>query len=342
MKSVKESFLDRVMIAAPCSVSWDSMQGDDRVRFCGLCSRNVYNISEMSRNEAEKLLSDGSKKCLRLYRRADGTVMTNNCPVGLRKLQKCYRRAAKIAATVLAFCFNLSPSAQAADRHLAGKPTLTNATRVPMGLPPVELPASITGGVPVAPAQMLGRMPRTSIDNAVNSAEFVAGDVYEDSLFANNKNGYDAKLFGDMTGEATWVRPDQIASGVREYGAGSGRNARGPAGDSGKGLIKLNAQMNVDFANMHADKGALDYLDRARRSAAHEDFLLAQAQYQSALNAFDEQANGDSRFRELIQNELAELQERYHLRSGTVVTAPNHTDRQPRGAAAFSMRIRDH
>src|SRR5690348_11198318 len=45
--------LDRIQIASPCEASWDAMNGDDRVRFCGLCEKNVYNLSAMTRDEAE-------------------------------------------------------------------------------------------------------------------------------------------------------------------------------------------------------------------------------------------------------------------------------------------------
>src|SRR5262245_30602687 len=39
--------LARLRIASPCSADWDEMTGDDRVRFCGRCRKNVYNLSEM-------------------------------------------------------------------------------------------------------------------------------------------------------------------------------------------------------------------------------------------------------------------------------------------------------
>jgi Carboxypeptidase regulatory-like domain len=76
--------LDRFRIASPCSANWELMQGDDKVRFCGDCQKNVYNLSSMSRTDAEKLLSSGQSICGRFYRRVDGTVLTEDCPVGLR------------------------------------------------------------------------------------------------------------------------------------------------------------------------------------------------------------------------------------------------------------------
>ena len=95
--------LSQIRIASPCTVSWDSMNGDDRSRFCGQCELNVYNISTMTQSEAEHLIAQKEGRvCLRLYKRADGTVITRDCPVGLAALRK---RAAwmisKIAAAVV-------------------------------------------------------------------------------------------------------------------------------------------------------------------------------------------------------------------------------------------------
>jgi cytochrome c-type biogenesis protein CcmE len=77
--------LDRLQVASPCHVSWGAMQGDARVRFCGVCGKNVFNLSAMSRAEAEALLRREAGICARMYRRTDGTVLTADCPVGVRK-----------------------------------------------------------------------------------------------------------------------------------------------------------------------------------------------------------------------------------------------------------------
>ena len=57
------------------------MRGDDRVRHCGTCNKNVYNLSAMAEQEAAALVArhKGGDLCVRFYRRADGTVMTSNC-----------------------------------------------------------------------------------------------------------------------------------------------------------------------------------------------------------------------------------------------------------------------
>jgi hypothetical protein len=56
------------------------------VRLCAGCDRQVFNLSEMTRDEAEALLATrGIKPCVRFYRRADGTVKTTDCAPGARR-----------------------------------------------------------------------------------------------------------------------------------------------------------------------------------------------------------------------------------------------------------------
>jgi hypothetical protein len=97
--SANKSPLDDLKIASPCSASWNEMYGSDRKRFCGECKLNVYNLSGMTRDEAESLLvnSEGSL-CIRYYRRSDGTVLTKDCPVGWAKV--CHRLSAYATAAL--------------------------------------------------------------------------------------------------------------------------------------------------------------------------------------------------------------------------------------------------
>lgn len=101
--------LDHVRIAAPCSADWDAMVGTERARFCGQCRLNVYNLSGMTRREAEQLIAGSEGRlCVRFYRRADGTILTENCPVGLRALKRRLSRTASAAASaVLSFLAGL-------------------------------------------------------------------------------------------------------------------------------------------------------------------------------------------------------------------------------------------
>lgn len=106
MKEPTTDVLGSLRVASPCPVSWDSMEGDERVRFCRLCSLNVYDFAGMTRAEAEALLlKTEGRLCGRLTRRADGTVLTKDCPVGLRAVRLRATRAAGAAfAALLSLC----------------------------------------------------------------------------------------------------------------------------------------------------------------------------------------------------------------------------------------------
>lgn len=90
--------LNNLKIASPCAANWDEMQGDARKRFCGECKLNVYNLSGMTKSEAENLLNNAEGRlCVRFYQRADGTVLTQDCPVGWAAIKQ------RVSKTVAAF-----------------------------------------------------------------------------------------------------------------------------------------------------------------------------------------------------------------------------------------------
>jgi hypothetical protein len=73
-------------IASPCKAPWENMDGDERVRFCRECNRNVYNLTEMTSREARRIVAEREGRlCVRFYQRADGTVLTTDCPVGAKR-----------------------------------------------------------------------------------------------------------------------------------------------------------------------------------------------------------------------------------------------------------------
>ena len=95
----RKTYLDRLYIATPCSADWESMEGDDRVRFCHLCNLNVYDLSMMTKGQAEALIMQTEGRlCTKFYRRADGSILTQDCPVGFRALR---RRVSHYAGAVL-------------------------------------------------------------------------------------------------------------------------------------------------------------------------------------------------------------------------------------------------
>lgn len=95
--------LDAIRIATPCPADWETMnsvpgQRRERVRHCEQCSLNVYDLSAMSRREAEDLVQAAEGRlCVRLYRRQDGTVITRDCSTLRRIIDTSANGARRLA-----------------------------------------------------------------------------------------------------------------------------------------------------------------------------------------------------------------------------------------------------
>jgi hypothetical protein len=110
--SKSESLLERAHVATPCSADWERMEGDEKKRLCAQCNLHVYNVKALTRREAETLIArTEGRLCMRIYRRADGTVITSDCPAGLRAVRRRISRAA--GATLAAVLSLFSGSAVA-------------------------------------------------------------------------------------------------------------------------------------------------------------------------------------------------------------------------------------
>jgi hypothetical protein len=69
--------LDVIEIETPCAKPWNEMSGDDRTRFCDHCHKQVFDVSAMPREEAERLVCEkAGSMCVRFARDARGAVIT--------------------------------------------------------------------------------------------------------------------------------------------------------------------------------------------------------------------------------------------------------------------------
>ena len=76
------------------------MHGDARVRFCTHCDQKVYNLSEMSQEDASAFMAEQTGRvCVRYFQRADGTVLTSDC--GRVERTKVRVKAAAVTAFTL-------------------------------------------------------------------------------------------------------------------------------------------------------------------------------------------------------------------------------------------------
>lgn len=64
------------------------MAGDSRVRFCGSCKQNVYDVSDLALPDIESLVfAREGRVCLRMLARPDGTMVVNDCRSRIRALR---------------------------------------------------------------------------------------------------------------------------------------------------------------------------------------------------------------------------------------------------------------
>jgi hypothetical protein len=159
-RSVTLEVLD---IARPCPADWNDMTGDERVRFCRHCSLHVYNLAGMTRSEAENLVAGAEGRlCVRFYRRADGTVTTQDCDGWWRLTRRRVNRWTSAAVAMLLAAVGMSrwTNASATPKHEAA---IVNSAPEPVALQgdvmimgkirlPTSQPAVIMGAIaPVLP-----------------------------------------------------------------------------------------------------------------------------------------------------------------------------------------------
>ena len=146
--------LEHVRVAAPCPADWEKMVGDERMRYCNKCSLHVYNLSGMTRREAEALVTSAEGRlCVRYYRRADGTILTRNCPVGLSALKRRAAHAATATMTAVLGFFAALGLNFGVERTFS--PSIMEESAVPA--PPVPEVSAVPAPVD-EPEELLGEM----------------------------------------------------------------------------------------------------------------------------------------------------------------------------------------
>jgi len=98
-----DDFVSRFQITSPCTQDWDSMVGNDQIRFCTHCERSVHDFSTMNRKQIKRLVAKSKGRlCVRYS--AVNPRPTHTPPV----LYKIGKRTAKIAAGAFSATLSLS------------------------------------------------------------------------------------------------------------------------------------------------------------------------------------------------------------------------------------------
>ncbi|HEV3026512.1 MAG TPA: hypothetical protein VG457_03010 [Planctomycetota bacterium] len=129
-------------ISSPCPKTWEELVGDHRVRYCGQCRLQVYNLTVMKPAEIEQLVqSTGGRLCVQLYVRKDHTATLGDCPEG--RFIAVVRRVSMLAGALLALM--LGVACRSLERpDLSGWPQWVQSVAVWMD-PPIFRPRRILG-----------------------------------------------------------------------------------------------------------------------------------------------------------------------------------------------------
>lgn len=305
MKNKSESVLDNLVIAAPCSIPWESMKGDERQRDCSGCAKTVYNISDMTKAEAERFLKDrGATECMRFYRRTDGTIMTDNCPRALRRIRDQYRFAARAVASVVALLLSAPAAlAQSQPQMLLGKParphniTTQQSTAVRSDMTP---PALAGGAMMIAPGEP------ALLNQPVKSTKPVVRTIRA-TLLTREQTLPDGRrvtlVVPNSDGRVIWTTDDRLTVSPNDFSS----NDRTPP-----------PRIQPPSINDKVERDAHQFFIKGQDMRHQGNLALSEFYFEKALSSFDLQKNrSDTKFRSIIEAELKSLRDQIEIQSGT-------------------------
>src|SRR5689334_6068657 len=115
----RKELIQQLHIASPCSVEWDSMIGNDRVRFCEHCRLSVHHVDALTAKQLRRLIARSHGRLCVNYTRPD---VPNTLPV----LHKIGRRTSALAAGAFSATLGIS-AATAATQPGFRRPSLPAA-----------------------------------------------------------------------------------------------------------------------------------------------------------------------------------------------------------------------
>lgn len=113
----------RPLVPNPCHEDWDKLTPEERGHFCTVCETKVWDLSALTRAEAEEFLrSTEGDLCVSYRERANGEVVHRDAPVvPLSRLMKRLPAAAGFSLA-LAACTPTGSGADGADTAEVAKP----------------------------------------------------------------------------------------------------------------------------------------------------------------------------------------------------------------------------
>jgi ankyrin repeat protein len=106
--------LDQLIIQKPCDADWQSMSGNERVRFCEHCNLGVTDLSSMTRYEAMRLVARSQGRlCVRLIQTSHGPAATQ-----ADKIDGIGRRVSRLAAGAFTAALSVTTAAAQSGSQL--------------------------------------------------------------------------------------------------------------------------------------------------------------------------------------------------------------------------------
>ena len=88
-------------IPEPCDQDWDSMEGDERQRFCNKCQSQVHDLSQLTEEKVHALMDRAELPCVQVLMWPDGTIEVQEKVAALQRQRQGLRRLAVSAAVAV-------------------------------------------------------------------------------------------------------------------------------------------------------------------------------------------------------------------------------------------------
>lgn len=95
--------LNNFEVPKPCSMNWDEMNGSEEIRHCDRCQHQIYNLSEMPKRRALKVLNQTNEKVCITYLQDENNKVITQTYFGIFK-----RNFVKVFSVILAVIFSLT------------------------------------------------------------------------------------------------------------------------------------------------------------------------------------------------------------------------------------------
>jgi|GEM_PF-4667674 len=96
-----------------CPKLWEQMEGNEKMRFCDVCQKNVHNLSMLNAGERRELLArPGEMPCVAYFKHVDGTPIDVTALPDESPVKETLKKAAVLslsAAVLMTACDKKSP-----------------------------------------------------------------------------------------------------------------------------------------------------------------------------------------------------------------------------------------